>query len=779
MVDRAPAQSPTNPAPTTYGNASFVLPGYTTLKGYVDVPGSKSGETDGAQVPITSWTADGVFYVNATDDLVFYNFATSGVTRIASWTPLFENLMNYNGVTNTEYLTQDGSEVYAIGCATSCQGTPQPSVEFEVANVSTGAVWTYIFAGLTYSTEGGLGETRTNVEPFLIGVNGSDNEAVVVDDTGVVYGVPVGSPGSVVPAELTGLPYFEASNLEWMPTLNSFINEEAGGDIHDRWAQLQWNGASFQVVASGTWGNDTVSNFANAGGYNLTAGEWSITAGACSTHSVVYGYLPIVGGVAGAFHANADPDATDSCPYTPPFPPLARGANLGVEGGGSDRVPLTAAGPFVAFQWNNTSAILNPVTGEWDTLGAAASPGIYGPSATYSTANLFHNGSYLVSPRSGTCVISCSLLGEAGASSLGTEWWLWNEALPEFPYPGTSPLDEPAAPGAPVLTAASPTATTASVSWSEPASSGPLLNFTLCWSSTSRACTHWVPLMPWAQNYTITGLVPDGEVNVSVFALNYHYFGLSGSISIRTLHVAVHQIQFTETGLPGGSNWSVALDGAPVNSTDDQIRFVVENGTYDFAVTPLNGFNASPVSGVVRVSGSDVNRTISYSAIAPLRLEASWTNLTVSDECGPLAGVVASVRFIANVTGGVPPYGFSWRFGDGSPPSSVEDPVHTYHETGAQVNITVDDSRGGEASSAFHVSWPLALCLVPPLPSLAPPLGGWAILALGSSVGLFCAFARLVRRGERRGPLQLRPDRKPALVLLAARAPPDSGPPPM
>jgi len=529
---KADTSSPfANPALTTYGNASFVLPGYATLSSYLNVFGAVSIETNGVQVPIVSWTADGVFYVNVSDDLVFYNFATSNVTLISVWTPLYEDLMNYNGVANSEYITQDGSEIYAIGCPSDCQGSPQPDVEIEVANVSTGDVWTYSVAGLTYSTTLGWNETQENVEALLIGLNGTDNEAVIVDDTGYMYGIPIGSASSTSPTLLYHLDFFEANNLDWMPTLNSLVNEQAGGAITDLWQQLEWNGSSLRQVAEGAWNVGIKSAFADAGGYNITAGQWSFTAGNCSAEKVANGYLPVTNGRLGSFQGVLEASGVGSCQYSPPQLPLNAGGNLGVEGGSSDRVPITASGPFVAEVWNNTSAILNPVSGEWSTLGPGANPGIYGPSATFSTANLFHNGSYLVSPRSGSCEITCTLKGQAGATAPGTEWWLWNSALSEFPYPKASPLEETSAPAAPSLTTSSSNATTISVSWQENLSSGPLLNYTVCWGLSPGPCTHWVPLMPWATSFTLAGLQRNTALTFSVWALNYHYFGKVGSVS--------------------------------------------------------------------------------------------------------------------------------------------------------------------------------------------------------------------------------------------------------
>ncbi|MCI4367041.1 MAG: hypothetical protein L3K08_04760, partial [Thermoplasmata archaeon] len=64
----------------TYENASFVLPGWNNLSKYAEncnlaLP-CRTGAPSvpyGSQVPITSWTQDGVFYVNITLELVFYS----------------------------------------------------------------------------------------------------------------------------------------------------------------------------------------------------------------------------------------------------------------------------------------------------------------------------------------------------------------------------------------------------------------------------------------------------------------------------------------------------------------------------------------------------------------------------------------------------------------------------------------------------------------------------------------------------------------------------------
>lgn len=58
-------------------------------------------------------------------------------------------------------------------------------------------------------------------------------------------------------------------------------------------------------------------------------------------------------------------------------------------------------------------------------------------------------------------------------------------------------------------------------------------------------------------------------------------------------------INFVETGLATGTNWSVDLAGTVGSSTGTTISFSVASGTYPFTVTPVPGYTAVPPSGNV------------------------------------------------------------------------------------------------------------------------------------------------------------------------------------
>ena len=62
-----------------------------------------------------------------------------------------------------------------------------------------------------------------------------------------------------------------------------------------------------------------------------------------------------------------------------------------------------------------------------------------------------------------------------------------------------------------------------------------------------------------------------------------------------------------------------------------------------------------------------------------------------------------SVRFVGNGSGGIPPYSYAWRFGDGAV-SGLPLPSHSYSTTGAfSVNLTVTDALGITAGMSLTV----------------------------------------------------------------------------
>jgi len=77
-----------------------------------------------------------------------------------------------------------------------------------------------------------------------------------------------------------------------------------------------------------------------------------------------------------------------------------------------------------------------------------------------------------------------------------------------------------------------------------------------------------------------------------------------------------YTITFTESGLPQGTQWSITLNNEVTESSSgNSIVFYVNNGTYEFSISSVNGYSASPSSGSVTVNGENVTVPISFTAV--------------------------------------------------------------------------------------------------------------------------------------------------------------------
>ena len=78
----------------------------------------------------------------------------------------------------------------------------------------------------------------------------------------------------------------------------------------------------------------------------------------------------------------------------------------------------------------------------------------------------------------------------------------------------------------------------------------------------------------------------------------------------------------------------------------------------------------------------------------------------------PTSGQIPlTAKFTATASGGIPPYAYSWNFGDGSATSSVQDPSHAYTTAGTfTATVTATDSSTPTKSIKGSVTinaWPV------------------------------------------------------------------------
>lgn len=80
-------------------------------------------------------------------------------------------------------------------------------------------------------------------------------------------------------------------------------------------------------------------------------------------------------------------------------------------------------------------------------------------------------------------------------------------------------------------------------------------------------------------------------------------------------------LTFSESGLPTGTSWSLALNGILTSSSTPWINFTLANGTYTYRVTPVAGLVVSPSSGSVTLNGTPTTVGVKFAAPA----SSDWT----------------------------------------------------------------------------------------------------------------------------------------------------------
>ena len=80
--------------------------------------------------------------------------------------------------------------------------------------------------------------------------------------------------------------------------------------------------------------------------------------------------------------------------------------------------------------------------------------------------------------------------------------------------------------------------------------------------------------------------------------------------------LVTYTVKFTETGLPSGTSWAVAISSDANTSNTSTIIFTEPNGTYSFTVATLNKYFApTPLSGSFTVKGANIFESITFSLV--------------------------------------------------------------------------------------------------------------------------------------------------------------------
>lgn len=497
-----------------YGNATLVLPGYACDDAYLNDVGEGG---PGCQNPVLSWTQDGAYYLNTTNELVFYSFVNRTVYPIAAWTPLYQGFPAYPMIPNALFITQDGSYLYDWGTLTP-KGT---SITAEAVNVTTHRVWLYTFAGVTVSAVVSNGQVQ------LTGWDGNDSDLTIILGNGSLYEHDLWSTGQSVVAKLD---FFEANNAYWEPYLNGYVDVQADGSSSDQVEEWQLRGPTSYTLTrtfEGGWGAGRVINGVNGIALNLTDRTLSFGLGGTNNANTVVARLNGSGTITG-------------------FAAVEEGSsNLHALGPGaaSDRPSLLVTGPalqevYDGFYNSSWLAELTPGHLGFETTNLSGAYEYGGSPPGYSWSQWaqegqFYNASYLIAPNSYTCnrefVDACTINGTGGVA-VGTVWWYWQWGNPKFPFPASAPAAEPNSVPPTSVTLANVTSSSVALSWTVTGENGSLY-YSVDWgTSPAEGDITWLPGN--VHSYTLTGLPTGTRVYVSVAGWNLHYGTPGGTPSI-------------------------------------------------------------------------------------------------------------------------------------------------------------------------------------------------------------------------------------------------------
>lgn len=123
--------------------------------------------------------------------------------------------------------------------------------------------------------------------------------------------------------------------------------------------------------------------------------------------------------------------------------------------------------------------------------------------------------------------------------------------------------------------------------------------------------------------------------------------GLNDSVNItfskQAIKVVDYSVTFSEKGLPPGTSWSVTLGNQSVSEATPSIVFNVPNGSYNFTVSNVSGYQSSSPKGFVAISGTNASLNVTFTQIASQPPSGPSGFNLASYEYYIIAGVVIAV----------------------------------------------------------------------------------------------------------------------------------------
>jgi hypothetical protein len=143
-------------------------------------------------------------------------------------------------------------------------------------------------------------------------------------------------------------------------------------------------------------------------------------------------------------------------------------------------------------------------------------------------------------------------------------------------------------------------------------------------------------------------------------------------------------IDFIETGLPTGTNWSVTFGGRLSHSTGATLPFTDPNGSYPYTVTPIPGYEIPRWSGTAPVHGLNLSFLLAF----------NQTRFTLSFEA---AGLAAGTRWSVSIDGASPITTTGAAINLSAPNGTYQyslTPLSGYIEHPIRGNVTINGTNG-------------------------------------------------------------------------------------
>jgi hypothetical protein len=122
-----------------------------------------------------------------------------------------------------------------------------------------------------------------------------------------------------------------------------------------------------------------------------------------------------------------------------------------------------------------------------------------------------------------------------------------------------------------------------------------------------------------------------------------------GSVSVYSTTHGYYAVTFTESGLPAGTSWAVALNGTTETSTTSTITFSEPNGTYTYSIGTVSGYTISSSGSSITVNGVNVSKVITFTSNTTTSKRTS--SGISSTELYVIIGAVVAVALIGGVIG--------------------------------------------------------------------------------------------------------------------------------